>query len=94
MQLYQGLPIITNKISRDEMKGVPHHLLGQISLDQETWTVGKFVQNALSVVWWDSGSRMMTANDPRSKRSAVEESFPFLLEGPITIPSLCYSRMP
>lgn len=50
MQLYKGLPIITNKISEDGMKGVPHHLLGQIGLEQETWTVGKFVQKALSVV--------------------------------------------
>ena len=50
MQLYHGLPIITNKITTEEMKGVRHHLLGCIGLDQETWTVGKFVSNALGVV--------------------------------------------
>jgi tRNA dimethylallyltransferase len=50
MQLYQGLPIITNKITEDEKKGIPHHLLGCIGLEQETWTVGKFVSNALAVV--------------------------------------------
>ena len=50
MQLYHGLPIITNKITVEEMKGVPHHLLGCIGLEQETWTVGKFVSNALGVV--------------------------------------------
>lgn len=50
MQLYQGLPVITNKITTDEMKGVPHHLLGCIGLEQETWTVGRFVSNALGVV--------------------------------------------
>jgi tRNA dimethylallyltransferase len=50
MQLYRGLPIITNKIANDEMKGVPHHLLGCISLEEETWTVGKFVAEALSTV--------------------------------------------
>jgi tRNA dimethylallyltransferase len=50
MQLYQGLPVITNKITTEETKGVPHHLLGCIELEQETWTVGKFVSNALSVV--------------------------------------------
>jgi tRNA dimethylallyltransferase len=50
MQLYQGLPIITNKITQDEMKGVPHHLLGCIGLEEETWTVGRFVNEALSVV--------------------------------------------
>ena len=50
MQLYQGLPVITNKITTEETKGVPHHLLGCIELEQETWTVGKFVSNALGVV--------------------------------------------
>lgn len=50
MQLYHGLPIITNKITQDEMKGVPHHLLGCIELEEETWTVGKFVGRALNVV--------------------------------------------
>lgn len=50
MQLYHGLPIITNKITAEEMKGVPHHLLSCIGLEQETWTVGKFVSNAMGVV--------------------------------------------
>ncbi|KAJ4351378.1 tRNA dimethylallyltransferase, mitochondrial [Didymosphaeria variabile] len=50
MQLYKGLPIITNKITEDEMKGVSHHLLGRIGLEEETWTVGKFVANALGVI--------------------------------------------
>jgi len=50
MQLYRGLPIITNKITQDEMKGVPHHLLSCIGLEEETWTVGKFVENALNTV--------------------------------------------
>lgn len=50
MQLYRGLPIITNKITQDETKGVPHHLLGCIDLQEETWTVGKFVGEALSIV--------------------------------------------
>ncbi|KAI4714271.1 hypothetical protein J4E89_001721 [Alternaria sp. Ai002NY15] len=50
MQLYRGLPIITNKITQDETKGVPHHLLGCISLEEETWTVGKFVGEALRTI--------------------------------------------
>lgn len=50
MQLYRGLPIITNQISEDEMRGIPHHLLGCIGLEEETWTVGKFVEKALGVV--------------------------------------------
>jgi tRNA dimethylallyltransferase len=50
MQLYEGLPIITNKIVQADMKNVPHHLLGCIRLREETWTVGKFVSEALGVV--------------------------------------------
>jgi hypothetical protein len=50
MQLYHGLPVITNKITGEETKGIPHHLLGCIGLEQETWTVGKFVSNALNTV--------------------------------------------
>ncbi|KAL3531362.1 hypothetical protein ACH5RR_010684 [Cinchona calisaya] len=30
MQVYRGLDIVTNKITDDERKGVPHHLLGMI----------------------------------------------------------------
>ncbi|CAE7034108.1 hypothetical protein PTNB73_04725 [Pyrenophora teres f. teres] len=50
MQLYRGLPVITNKITDEEAKGVRHHLLGCIGLDEETWTVGKFVGEALSII--------------------------------------------
>ncbi|EMD59013.1 hypothetical protein COCSADRAFT_176249 [Bipolaris sorokiniana ND90Pr] len=50
MQLYRGLPIITNKITPDEAKGVPHHLLGSIGLEEETWTVGKFVGEAMNII--------------------------------------------
>ncbi|KAG9204308.1 hypothetical protein G6514_001382 [Epicoccum nigrum] len=50
MQLYHGLPVITNKITSAETKGVPHHLLGCIGLEEETWTVGKFVNKALDVI--------------------------------------------
>ncbi|OSS51652.1 hypothetical protein B5807_03161 [Epicoccum nigrum] len=50
MQLYHGLPVITNKITTEETKGVPHHLLGCIGLEEETWTVGKFVNKALGVI--------------------------------------------
>lgn len=50
MQLYEGLPIITNKITQEEMQGVRHHLLGCIGLEEETWAVGRFVKHALGVV--------------------------------------------
>ncbi|KAI9832079.1 MAG: hypothetical protein M1826_002407 [Phylliscum demangeonii] len=44
MQLYDGLPIITNKISLHDQQGIPHHLLGCVKLDEEPWTVEGFVR--------------------------------------------------
>ncbi|KAG2308417.1 hypothetical protein Bca4012_082487 [Brassica carinata] len=35
MQIYSGLEVLTNKITVDEQKGVPHHLLGTVSPDME-----------------------------------------------------------
>ncbi|KAI9782794.1 MAG: hypothetical protein M1816_001704 [Peltula sp. TS41687] len=50
MQLYDGLPILTNKIAPDEMNNIPHHLLGCVKLQEEPWTVGNFTRNALRVI--------------------------------------------
>nr|POF14015.1 trna dimethylallyltransferase, mitochondrial [Quercus suber] len=50
MQLYAGLPIITNKITIEEQEGVPHHLLGCIGLREQTWVVGTFVKKALAII--------------------------------------------
>jgi tRNA dimethylallyltransferase len=50
LQLYEGLPIITNKITKEEQKGVTHHLLGSIGLDRQPWTVADFVPKALDKV--------------------------------------------
>lgn len=50
MQLYAGLPIITNKITAEEQQGIPHHLLGSIGLHEQTWVVGTFAKKALGVI--------------------------------------------
>ena len=50
LQLYSGLPIATNKIPVEERKGIKHHLLGRIGLDEDTWTVGKFVEEASNTI--------------------------------------------
>lgn len=50
MQLYAGLPTITNKITVEEQEEIPHHLLGCIGLHEQTWVVGTFVQKALKVI--------------------------------------------
>lgn len=50
MQLYRGLPIITNKVTEEEMSHIPHHLLSRIGLREPTWTVSNFVKEASNLV--------------------------------------------
>ncbi|KAF6826466.1 hypothetical protein CPLU01_09662 [Colletotrichum plurivorum] len=50
MQMYKGLPIITNKITHDERRGVPHHLLDHVGLDQPTWIIEDFKREANRVI--------------------------------------------
>lgn len=50
MQLYRGLPIITNKISSDEQRGIPHHLLGTIPLNTLPWDVTEFKKHASQTI--------------------------------------------
>ncbi|RPB00128.1 tRNA isopentenyltransferase [Choiromyces venosus 120613-1] len=45
MQMYAGLPIITNKPTAAEMRGIPHHLLSFLRID-EVYRVGQFVKEA------------------------------------------------
>ena len=48
--MYEGLPITTNKISLEERKGISHHLLGCVKLDEEPWTVQQFRNRATSII--------------------------------------------
>ena len=50
MQMYEGLPVITNKATLEERKGVPHHLFDCIKLTEPSWTVSHFVHNATETV--------------------------------------------
>jgi tRNA dimethylallyltransferase len=50
MQMYRGLPIITNQIPIDERNGIAHHLLSCIDLDAEAWRVGNFKHEALRLI--------------------------------------------
>ncbi|KAL8869618.1 MAG: hypothetical protein Q9174_004137 [Haloplaca sp. 1 TL-2023] len=50
LQMYEGLPIATNKIPLTERKSIPHHLLGGIKLDEEPWKVGKYVHAASQII--------------------------------------------
>lgn len=50
MQLYSGLPIITNKITIPEQKGIPHHHLGHIPLHQAPWDVDDYTTHAKKTI--------------------------------------------
>jgi tRNA dimethylallyltransferase len=50
MQMYKGLPIVTNKIPDNERNSIPHHLINFIGLNEEPWTVGHFVSEAQRVL--------------------------------------------
>jgi tRNA dimethylallyltransferase len=46
MQMYKGLPIITNKVSDAERQNIPHHIFDQIGLDEQPWKVCNFRKEA------------------------------------------------
>ena len=50
LQMYEGLPIATNKIPPTERKSIPHHLLGGVKFDEEPWKVGKYVHAASQII--------------------------------------------
>ncbi|KAL1841896.1 hypothetical protein VTJ49DRAFT_6418 [Mycothermus thermophilus] len=50
MQMYKGLPIITNKLHDEERRGIPHHLLGSIGLDEDPWAVTHFRKEATRII--------------------------------------------
>ncbi|KAK3370349.1 IPP transferase-domain-containing protein [Podospora didyma] len=50
MQMYQGLPIITNQLTAAEKRGVPHHLLGNIGLEEAPWSVMEFKREATRII--------------------------------------------
>jgi tRNA dimethylallyltransferase len=50
MQLYRGLPTITNQIPVEERNGIPHHLIGRVELDEEPWRIGPFRKESLRLI--------------------------------------------
>ena len=95
--MYEGLDIITNKISLDERKGVRHHLLSCTGLDDEPWTVARFTQKALAIVCLApllitvgvlARVGLLTLRDLRSRKSGRGDVSQFSLEGRTTICNL------
>lgn len=50
MQMYRGLPIITNQIPVEERNGIPHHLLSCVELEEEAWRIGIFKRETLRLI--------------------------------------------
>lgn len=49
MQVYQGLDVLTNKVSLQDQEGVPHHLLGTVSPNVE-FTAKEFRDSAVPLI--------------------------------------------
>lgn len=50
MQMYRGLPIITNQIPIEERNGIPHHLLSCVDIEAEAWRIGHFKKESLRLI--------------------------------------------
>ena len=48
--MFAGLPIITNKATGEEMKGVKHHLIGHLESTNITHHVIEYKNQAVSLV--------------------------------------------
>jgi tRNA A37 N6-isopentenylltransferase MiaA len=46
MQIYKGLDVITNKITKDEMKGVKHWGLDMVKPGEGNWEMGRWCLEA------------------------------------------------
>jgi tRNA dimethylallyltransferase len=50
MQMYRGLPIITNQIPVRQRNGIAHHLIGCIGLEEEPWRINHFKRESLRAI--------------------------------------------
>ncbi|EFA83312.1 putative isopentenyltransferase [Heterostelium album PN500] len=50
MQLYKGADVITNKVTTDEMEGIPHHMMSLLELNQLSYNVGNFISTVIPIV--------------------------------------------
>ncbi|GLT58150.1 hypothetical protein SLA2020_310700 [Shorea laevis] len=49
IQVYRGLDIVTNKVTEEERRGVPHHLLGFVDPDED-FSVNDFCHHVLKAI--------------------------------------------
>lgn len=50
MQIYKDINILNAKVSEDEMKGIPHHLIGHVSLYQDDYSLHQYRLDANAVL--------------------------------------------
>ncbi|OMO72577.1 tRNA isopentenyltransferase [Corchorus olitorius] len=50
IQVFKGLDIITNKVTKEESAGVPHHLLGIVDDPDEDFTADDFCRHVLKAI--------------------------------------------
>ncbi|XVE91865.1 hypothetical protein REPUB_Repub01dG0048100 [Reevesia pubescens] len=50
IQVYKGLDIISNKVTEEESRGLPHHLLGIVDDPEEDFNADYFCQHALDAI--------------------------------------------
>ena len=50
MQMYEGLPIATNKLPTKDREAIPHHLLGCLPVNETPWTVEHFRRRAMGII--------------------------------------------
>ncbi|KAL4944722.1 hypothetical protein BDV06DRAFT_220014 [Aspergillus oleicola] len=50
MQMYRGLPIITNQIPVEERNGIPHHMISCIDLEESPWRISMFRKECLRLI--------------------------------------------
>uniref|UniRef100_A0AC35F7G8 U1-type domain-containing protein n=1 Tax=Panagrolaimus sp. PS1159 TaxID=55785 RepID=A0AC35F7G8_9BILA len=50
MQIYKGLDIVTNKVTKEEMAGIPHHLMSFYEPTQAEYNIQQFRKSALELI--------------------------------------------
>lgn len=57
MQIYKGLDIATNKVTLEEMDGIPHHMMSFVEPSTSTYNVHQFTNEAISLLenLWAAG---------------------------------------
>uniref|UniRef100_A0A915DQH2 C2H2-type domain-containing protein n=1 Tax=Ditylenchus dipsaci TaxID=166011 RepID=A0A915DQH2_9BILA len=50
MQIYKGLDIVTNKVTREEMCGVPHHMMSFLDPRRDNYNVHEFRTASLELI--------------------------------------------